>query len=210
MNNSNPFAVIRIVDDDTGVRDSYKFLIESDGWLVRTYASAEDFLVHDDPSVPGCVVLDMRMPGLSGLELQAKLNSFTHKLPVIFISAHSDIEMVVKAMQNGALDFLTKPIKDDSLLAAIDKAVLLDEKRRISKKNLDELRTNWDLLSPREQETALLIAEGLLNKQIADRLNITERTVQVHRAHVFSKFRVRNAVQFAQKLMLLKRVNPNE
>lgn len=204
MEDIDSFAVVRIVDDDVGVRESYKFLIESDGWLVKTYCSAEDFLEHDNPTVPGCVVLDVRMPGLTGLELQNRLNSFVYKIPVIFISAHADIEMVVKAMQNGALDFLPKPIKDESLLVAIEKAVRLDHTRREKTKEKSEVNQNWSSLSPREQETARLIAEGLLNKQIADRLGITERTVQVHRANVFSKFGVETAVQFAQKLMLIK------
>ena len=204
MEDIDTFAVVRIVDDDAGVRESYKFLIESDSWLVKTYCSAEDFLEHDNPTVPGCVVLDVRMPGLTGLELQNRLNEFVHKIPVIFISAHADIEMVVKAMQNGALDFLPKPIKDESLLLAIEKAVRLDHMRREKENEKSQVNQNWSSLSPREQETALLIAEGLLNKQIADRLGITERTVQVHRANVFSKLGVRNAVQFAQKLMLIK------
>ena len=204
MEDIDSFAVVRIVDDDAGVRESYKFLIESDSWLVKTYCSAEDFLEHDNPTVSGCVVLDVRMPGLTGLELQNRLNEFVHKIPVIFISAHADIEMVVKAMQNGALDFLPKPIKDESLLLAIEKAVRLDHMRREKENEKSQVNQNWSSLSPREQETALLIAEGLLNKQIADRLGITERTVQVHRANVFSKLGVRNAVQFAQKLMLIK------
>lgn len=204
MEDIDSFAVVRIVDDDAGVRESYKFLIESDSWLVKTYCSVEDFLEHDNPTVPGCVVLDVRMPGLTGLELQNRLNEFVHKIPVIFISAHADIEMVVKAMQNGALDFLPKPIKDESLLLAIEKAVRLDHMRREKENEKSQVNQNWSSLSPREQETALLIAEGLLNKQIADRLGITERTVQVHRANVFSKLGVRNAVQFAQKLMLIK------
>ena len=204
MEDIDSFAVVRIVDDDAGVRESYKFLIESDSWLVKIYCSAEDFLEHDNPTVPGCVVLDVRMPGLTGLELQNRLNEFVHKIPVIFISAHADIEMVVKAMQNGALDFLPKPIKDESLLLAIEKAVRLDHMRREKENEKSQVNQNWSSLSPREQETALLIAEGLLNKQIADRLGITERTVQVHRANVFSKLGVRNAVQFAQKLMLIK------
>ena len=210
MEDIDSFAVVRIVDDDVGVRESYKFLIESDGWLVKTYCSAEDFLEHDNPTVPGCVVLDVRMPGLTGLELQNRLNSFVYKIPVIFISAHADIEMVVKAMQNGALDFLPKPIKDESLLVAIEKAVRLDHTRREKTKEKSEVNQNWSSLSPREQETARLIAEGLLNKQIADRLGITERTVQVHRANVFSKFGGRNAVQFAQKLMLIKSDDVNK
>ena len=210
MEDIDSFAVVRIVDDDVGVRESYKFLIESDGWLVKTYCSAEDFLEHDNPTVPGCVVLDVRMPGLTGLELQNRLNSFVYKIPVIFISAHADIEMVVKAMQNGALDFLPKPIKDESLLVAIEKAVRLDHTRREKTKEKSEVNQNWSSLSPREQETARLIAEGLLNKQIADRLGITERTVQVHRANVFSNFGVRNAVQFAQKLMLIKSDDVNK
>lgn len=140
MEDIDSFAVVRIVDDDAGVRESYKFLIESDSWLVKTYCSAEDFLEHDNPTVPGCVVLDVRMPGLTGLELQNRLNEFVHKIPVIFISAHADIEMVVKAMQNGALDFLPKPIKDESLLLAIEKAVRLDHMRR--EKENEKLQVN--------------------------------------------------------------------
>ena len=180
MEDIDSFAVVRIVDDDAGVRESYKFLIESDSWLVKTYCSAEDFLEHDNPTVPGCVVLDVRMPGLTGLELQNRLNEFVHKIPVIFISAHADIEMVVKAMQNGALDFLPKPIKDESLLLAIEKAVRLDHMRREKENEKSQVNQNWSSLSPREQETALLIAEGLLNKQIADRLGITERLSLIH------------------------------
>ena len=118
MEDIDSFAVVRIVDDDVGVRESYKFLIESDGWLVKTYCSAEDFLEHDNPTVPGCVVLDVRMPGLTGLELQNRLNSFVYKIPVIFISAHADIEMVVKAMQNGGLGFLAETDKGRELVSS--------------------------------------------------------------------------------------------
>lgn len=116
-------ALIRIVDDDGGVRESYKFLIESEGWRVKTYPSAEAFLEEDDPTVPGCGVFDVRMTGITGMELHQKLIELANRLPVIFVSAHGDIEMAVKAMRRGAVDFLTKPVVDEKLLSSIDRAV---------------------------------------------------------------------------------------
>lgn len=190
-------AVIRIVDDDQGVRESYKFLIESDGWLVRTYPNAESFLAEDDPTVPGCGVIDVRMPGLSGMELQKKLNELSSRLPLIFVSAHGDIEMAVRAMQRGAHDFLAKPVTDEKLLNSIARAVEKGCERWAQEEEKDRLKEKWATLSPREKEVAALVAEGLMNKVIADRLAIAERTVQVHRANVCQKLGAKNAVGIA-------------
>lgn len=190
-------AVIRIVDDDAGVRESYKFLIESDGWLVRTYPDAESFLANDDPTVPGCGVVDVRMPGLSGMELQKKLNELSSRLPLIFVSAHGDIEMAVRAMQRGAHDFLAKPVTDEKLLNSIARAVEKGSERWAQEEEKTRLTEKWATLSPREKEVAALVAEGLMNKVIADRLSIAERTVQVHRANVCHKLGAKNAVGIA-------------
>ncbi len=197
-------AVIRIVDDDAGVRESYKFLIESDGWLVRTYPDAESFLAHDDPTVPGCGVIDVRMPGISGMELQKKLNELSSRLPIIFVSAHGDIEMAVRAMQRGAHDFLAKPVTDEKLLNSITRAVEKGCERWAQEEEKQRLKEKWATLSPREKEVAALVAEGLMNKVIADRLSIAERTVQVHRANVCQKLGAKNAVGIAGLLAKLQ------
>ena len=154
-----------------------------------------------DEDVPGCAVLDVRMPGLSGLELQDYLRKLSSSLPVIFISAHANVEMVVRAMQNGALDFLPKPVDDAKLLVAIERAVSLSLVRQASEQELENIREKWNLLSSREKETARWVGQGQLNKVIADHMQITERTVQVHRASVYQKLGVKNAVELSKLLM---------
>ena len=201
MRKKRPFCVVRIVDDDAGVRDSYRFLVESEGWLVKTFTDAEDFIENNDEDIPGCAVLDVRMPGLSGLELQDYLRKLSSSLPVIFISAHANVEMVVRAMQNGALDFLPKPVDDAKLLVAIERAVSLSLVRQASEQELENIREKWNLLSSREKETARWVGQGQLNKVIADHMQITERTVQVHRASVYQKLGVKNAVELSKLLM---------
>lgn len=203
MRKQRPLSLVRVVDDDAGVRDSYRFLIESDGWLVRTFSDAEDFIENDDPKVPGCAVLDVRMPGKSGLELQEYMMNLARRLPIIFISAHANIEMVVRAMQKGAVDFLPKPVDDAKLLAAVEKAVDISLKELEADSRLADLRSKWASLSDREKETARWVGRGMLNKLIADEMQITERTVQVHRASVYQKLGVRNAVDLAKVLMKL-------
>lgn len=198
-----PFCVVRIVDDDAGVRDSYRFLVETDGWIVKTFTDAEDFIQNNDASVPGCAVLDVRMPGLNGLELQDYLSKLSSHLPIIFISAHANVEMVVRAMQHGALDFLPKPVDDAKLLVAIEKAVDLSLRNQKLDQELADLREKWESLSLREKETARQVGAGILNKLIADQMNITERTVQVHRANVYQKLGVKNAVELSKILMRL-------
>lgn len=203
MYKKRPLCVVRIVDDDAGVRDSYRFLVESDGWLVRTFHDAEDYMENDDPSVPGCLVLDVRMPGLSGLELQEYLNKMARRLPVIFISAHANVEMVVRAMKNGALDFLPKPVVDEKLLGAVEKAVECSLQAKESDDELELVRSRWESLSARERQTAIFVGRGMINKVIADAMEITERTVQVHRANVYHKLGVKNAVELSKVLMRL-------
>lgn len=141
-------ALIRIVDDDGGVRESYKFLIESEGWRVKTYPSAEAFLEEDDPTVPGCGVFDVRMTGITGMELHQKLIELANRLPVIFVSAHGDIEMAVKAMRRGAVDFLTKPVVDEKLLSSIDRAVARSCEEAAEAETVRELAGLWQALSP--------------------------------------------------------------
>lgn len=200
MAKQRPFCLIRIIDDDAGVRDSYRYLIESDGWLVRTFQDAEDFLANDDPSVPGCAVLDVRMPGLSGLELQNHLNKLARNLPIIFVSAHGDIEMAVRAVRHGAIDFLPKPVNDDKLLASIALAVQASIQKSEEARAVQDAKHRWSQLSPREQEVARLVAQGKLNKVIAGELGISERTVQVHRANACQKLGVKHAVGLLQMI----------
>ena len=197
-------ALIRIVDDDGGVRESYKFLIESEGWRVKTYPSAEAFLEEDDPTVPGCGVFDVRMTGITGMELHQKLIELANRLPVIFVSAHGDIEMAVKAMRRGAVDFLTKPVVDEKLLSSIDRAVARSCEEAAEAETVRELAGLWQALSPRECQVAQLAAEGLTTKAVSDVLGIAERTAQVHVAHVCSKLGVENAVGVAQIIASLR------
>ena len=167
-------ALIRIVDDDGGVRESYKFLIESEGWRVKTYPSAEAFLEEDDPTVPGCGVFDVRMTGITGMELHQKLIELANRLPVIFVSAHGDIEMAVKAMRRGAVDFLTKPVVDEKLLSSIDRAVARSCEEAAEAETVRELAGLWQALSPRECQVAQLAAEGLTTKAVSDVLGIDD------------------------------------
>lgn len=202
-------ALIRIVDDDGGVRESYKFLIESEGWRVKTYPSAEAFLEEDDPTVPGCGVFDVRMTGITGMELHQKLIELANRLPVIFVSAHGDIEMAVKAMRRGAVDFLTKPVVDEKLLSSIDRAVARSCEEAAEAETVRELAGLWQALSPRECQVAQLAAEGLTTKAVSDVLGIAERTAQVHIAHVCSKLGVENAVGVAQIIARLRARRPH-
>ena len=183
---ANSLSLIRIVDDDAEMRESLEFLLSTEGWKSRSYASAEAFLETDDVMVPGCLILDIRMPGLSGLQLQELLKKKDYSLPILFITAHGDITMAVEAVKNGAFDFLPKPLDDEKLLASVEKAIAL----------MKDLAT----LTPREREVAGLVAEGLLNKVIAERLGIAEKTVQIHRGQVCRKLKVRSAVEISRIL----------
>ena len=201
---SNSLALIRIVDDDAEMRNSLEFLLSTEGWSVRTYPSAESFLEADDVRVPGCLLLDIRMPGMSGLQLQEAMRTQDYALPIIFITAHGDIGMAVDAVKKGAFDFLPKPIDDARLLDDVEKAVAFDWDRRSQHRNVDAMKKNHDTLTPREKEVAALVAQGLMNKTIADRLGIAEKTVQIHRGQVCRKLGVRSAVEISHILDQIK------
>lgn len=191
-------AVVRIIDDDDSMRKSWRFLIEGEGWATKCYSSALRFLEEDDRSVLGCAILDVRMPDMSGIELQRVM-----MLQNIFVSGHGDIDMAVQALKDGAMDFLPKPVSADRLLAAIEKAVAKDVERRQQTQLRDEYRHVFDTLTAREKMVAKKVARGLLNKQIADELQISEKTVQVHRGAVCRKLGVKSAVGVASILSIL-------
>lgn len=189
-------AVVRIIDDDDSMRKSWRFLIEGEGWATKCYSSALRFLEEDDRSVLGCAILDVRMPDMSGIELQRVMMLQKNGLPIIFVSGHGDIDMAVQALKDGAMDFLPKPVSADRLLAAIEKAVAKDVERRQQTQLIDTL-------TAREKMVAKKVARGLLNKQIADELQISEKTVQVHRGAVCRKLGVKSAVGVASILSIL-------
>ncbi len=181
--------VVYIVDDDDSLRKAVTRLLHAAGYEVRAYASAGDFLLSDRDNRRGCVLLDVRMPGPSGLDLQEALVKEEEPLPVIFLTAHGDIPMSVRAMKAGAVDFLTKPIKRDLLLSAVRAALARDIRLHTSHEQLREVRVRFAKLTPRERDVFDLVVAGRLNKQIAAELGISERTVKVHRAQVMIKMR---------------------
>jgi FixJ family two-component response regulator len=179
--------IVFVIDDDRMIRDGLQSLIRSVGLKVETFASAHDFLVAKRPDVPSCLVLDVRMPGLSGLDLQAQLTSSNIHIPIIFITGHGDIPMSVRAMKDGAHEFLTKPVRGQDLLDAVQKAITSDRELRKERSELGEIRARFQSLTPREKEVLDRVVAGLLNKQIADELGMSELTVKTHRAHLMEK-----------------------
>jgi FixJ family two-component response regulator len=180
-------SIVFVVDDDSSVREAIKSLIKSVGLSVETFETAQQFLGSKRPEVPGCVVLDVRLPGLSGLDLQRQLAANDIKLPIIFITGYGDIPMSVTAMKAGALEFLTKPFRDQDLLDAIQKALERDRTARRQRMETAELRERFDALTSREREVMRLVVAGLLNKQIAGELGTSEVTVKIHRGQVMKK-----------------------
>lgn len=179
--------VVFVIDYDRMIRDGLQSLIRSVGLRVETFASAQEFLVAKRPDAPACLVLDVRMPGLSGLDLQLKLRDGGIPIPIIFITGHGDIPMSVRAMKEGAHEFLTKPVRGQDLLDAVQKAIASNRALRKERQELDELRERFASLTPREKEVLGLVVAGLLNKQIADQLGMSELTVKTHRANVMEK-----------------------
>lgn len=182
-------AVVFVVDDDVGTRESLKNLIRSVGLRAETFASAQDFLRSTRPDAPSCLVLDVRLPGLSGLDLQKRMAEVELEIPIVFISGHGDIPMSVRAMKAGAVEFLTKPFREQELLDAIQQALERDRNAREQRAEIAELRSRYRLLTPREREVMALVVTGLLNKQIAGELGTSEASVKVHRQHVMAKMR---------------------
>jgi FixJ family two-component response regulator len=184
-----PDSVIFVVDDDLSVREAIKSLIQSVGLRVQTFETAQEFLKSKrlDVDVTGCLVLDVRLPGLSGLDLQRELAAHDINLPIIFITGYGDIPMSVSAMKAGALEFLTKPFRDQDLLDAIQQALERDRTARRHRIEITELRERFDSLTSREREVMALVASGLLNKQIAGELGTSEITIKIHRSQVMKK-----------------------
>jgi FixJ family two-component response regulator len=180
-------AVVFVVDDDEGMRQSLKNLVGSVGLRVEAFASAQEFLRSKVIDVPGCLVLDVRLPGLSGLDLQKRIADAGIAIPIIFITGHGDIPMTVRAMKAGAVEFLTKPFRDQDLLDAIQQALERDRIAREQRAEIEELRGRLDSLTPREREVMGLVVAGLLNKQIAGELGTSETTIKIHRHQVMEK-----------------------
>ena len=199
-------AVIAIVDDDLSVRRSLQRLVRSGGWKAESFASAQEFLARTGPETPSCVVLDLQLPGLSGLDLQKRMAEVGLEIPIVFLTGHGNIPTSVQAMKAGAVEFLTKPVDEQDLFRAIHEAIERDRRTRQKQEELRELRDRYELLTAREQEIMQQVISGLLNKQIAAELRITEFTVKFHRGHVMRKMRadsLADLVRMAEDLGIL-------
>ncbi len=187
-------SVVFVIDDDVAMRATLSSLFRSVGLRVELFGSAKEFAQIKMPDVASCLVLDIRLPGVSGLDFQAELAEADIRIPIIFMTGHGDIPMSVKAMKAGAIDFLTKPFRDQDILDAAVRALERDQKRRDSEKAVSELRILFDSLTSREREVMTHVADGLMNKQIAAKLGITEITVKVHRGHLMRKMKARSLI----------------
>ncbi len=190
-----------VVDDDGGVRSSIRILLKSVGIGTTTFASAKEFLAAYDQSAPGCLVLDIRMPGMSGMELQLELNRLGAVIPVVFITGHGDVPMAVEAMQQGAFDFLQKPFRDQDLIHRIQRALERDAAHRSALQQTGAIKARLESLTPREREVLDLLADGKQNKVMAAELGLSQRTVEIHRANVMDKMQARSVAQLVRMLL---------
>jgi FixJ family two-component response regulator len=194
-------TTVFIVDDDAGVRSSIRVLLKSIGLTATALGSAREFLDGFDPDQPGCLVLDIRMPGMSGMELQQQLNLKGAVLPVIFITGHGDVPMAVEAMQHGAFDFLQKPFRDQDLIDRIQKALARDRDTRAALRKHGQIRERLASLTSREKDVLKLLTEGQQNKVMAGELGLSQRTVEIHRAHVMEKMGADSVAQLVRMVM---------
>jgi len=193
-----PVETVIVVDDDDAVRASLRLLLKSVGLEVQTFGSASEFLGSYNAQQPGCLVLDVRMPGLSGMELQEQLNLRGAIIPVIFVTGHGDVPMAVEAMQHGAFDFLQKPFRDQDLLDRIQRALVRDRENRVQLLQKDQIRTRLESLTPREREVLQLMTRGRPNKLMAADLGLSQRTIEIHRARVMEKMHASSLAQLVR------------
>jgi FixJ family two-component response regulator len=198
-------STVFVIDDDEAVRNSLRLLLKSIGLPVRACTSAQDFLPTYDAHQPGCLVLDIRMPGMSGLELQQQLNLRGATIPVVFMSGHGDIPMAVEAMQHGAFDFLQKPFRDQDLIDRVQRALERDASIRAQLKATDQIRERLISLTPREREVLDLVTAGKPNKVMAGDLGVSQRTIEIHRARVMEKMQARSLAQLVRMLIDVER-----
>jgi FixJ family two-component response regulator len=203
---TDPDPVVFVVDDDASVRDAVKKLITSVGLRVETFGAAREFLNRKLPDAPACLVLDVRLPDLGGLEFQRALAEANIHIPIIFITGHADVPMTVSAMKAGAVEFLTKPFRGQELLGAIQEAIAKDRLARTERAQMKELRARYDSLTVREKEVLRLVVSGLLNKQIGAELGTSELTIKTHRGHVMQKM---GAESLADLVRMSERLKPS-
>ena len=201
---SEPESIVFVVDDDPSVQRAIKRLIASVGLQVELFGSAQDFMARTNPDVPSCLVLDIRLPGMSGLDFQRQLADANLHIPIVFITAHGDIPMTVRAMKAGAVEFLTKPFRDQDLLDAIQLALEKDREIRRIEAEIATLRERFESLSPREREVVELVVSGMLNKQIAAQLGTAENTVKVHRSRAMEKMRADSLADLVRMIQRLQ------
>ena len=202
---NEPAPIVFVVDDDPSIRRAIKRLIGSVGLQVELFGSAQEFLLGKRPDAPSCLVLDIRLPGISGLDFQQELAEANIHIPIIFITAHGDIPMTVRAMKAGAVEFLTKPFRDQDLLDAIQLALERDRARRQREAELVVLRERFESLSPRERQVVGMVVSGMLNKQIAAEIGTTENTVKVHRSRATEKMRAQSLADLVKMVEKLRR-----
>jgi len=190
--------MVFVVDDDASMRGAVSNLIRSVGFQVEAFTSAQEFLASTRPDTPCCLILDVRLPQVSGLDIQAELTKAQIHIPIIFVTGHGDVPMSVKAMKAGAVEFLTKPFRDQDLLDAVKVAVERSRVSRINEKAISELKTKFQTLTPREQQVMARVTGGYLNKQIAAEIGVTEITVKVHRGNVMRKFGTKSLAELVK------------